>query len=608
MSTGCKEKILSNDYSDWITDYELTPELIAADTGQEDYCYRQVDEELGLVFSKRTGEYPLGPINPSYRQIPALFGLQQAQVRVSGEPFDAGPLMASGILQVQRPPLNLTGKGIIIAFIDTGIDYRNPVFLKPDGTSRILAIWDQTLQEGEPPEGFFYGTEYRRDEINEALRAPDPFGVVPSRDENGHGTAMASVAAGSALREGSLFTGAAPEADILVVKLKECKPYLRDYYLLPEGVPAYQSTDLMMAIEYADQFARTFFQPVVFCIGVGSSYGSHSGTSPFSSYLNRIGRKRSRAVVIGGGNEGNTGHHYSGRLDPASGRLNPASDRLNPVGSEAEEGSKAASKDEIEIQVGEGQRGFLAGIWGKAPNRFSLSLRSPGGEEVSTVGFRLGETREFGFVYEPSRIRITFLLVEGGTGDELILLRFENPTPGIWTLVLVNESGLEDAAFHIWLPISSFLGGETYFLKPDPDLTLTIPAYAGDCITVASYYDKNNSIYVRSGRGFSRANEVKPDLAAPGVEISAVLRGLADEVRLGRVSGSSMSAAITAGGVAQFLEWLWKNQRVAYLRSNEVKNYLIRGAVRDSGLTYPNRQWGYGKLNLQGVFDSLAGV
>ncbi len=594
MSTGCKEKILSNDYSDWITDYELTPELIAASTGQEDYCYRQVDEELGLVFSKRGGEHPLGPINPSYRQIPALFGLQQAEVRVSGEPFDSGPLTASGILQVQRPPLNLTGKGIIIAFIDTGIDYRNPIFLKPDGTSRILAIWDQTLQEGEPPEGFFYGTEYRRDRINEALGALDPLTVVPSRDENGHGTAMASVAAGSTLEEGSLFTGAAPQADILVVKLKECKPYLRDYYLLPEGIEAYQSTDLIMAIEYADQFARTFFQPVVFCIGVGSSYGSHSGTSPLSNYLNRIGRKRSRAVVIGGGNEGNTAHHYSGRLDPA--------------GSETAGGTEGESKEEIEIQVGEGQRGFLAGIWGKAPNRFSLSLRSPRGEEVSTVGLQSGESREFRFIYEQSRIRITFLLVEGGTGDELILIRFANPTPGIWTLILVNESGLEDAPFHIWLPISEFLGGETYFLKPDPDITMTIPSYAGDCITVASYYDENNSIYVRSGRGFSRGYEVKPDLAAPGVDISAVLRGLADEVRLGRVSGSSMAAAITAGGVAQFLEWLWKNQNVGYLRSNEVKNYLIRGAVRDSGLTYPNRQWGYGKLNIQGIFDLLAGV
>ena len=237
----------------------------------------------------------------------------------------------------------------------------------------------------------------------------------------------------------------------------------------------------------------------------------------------------------------------------------------------------------------------------------SLGIRSPGGETIPNTGIRVGRGVEYQFVYEQTNITVSYALVEGATGDELITIRFENPTPGIWTIILQNDSGLPGAEFHIWLPISQFLSGETYFLQPNPNITLTIPSYAQDCITVSSYSDRSNSIYVRSGRGFSRGSIIKPDLAAPAVDISAVVRGLPGEVRLGRITGSSMAAAITAGGVAQFMQWAVTDKHANYLRSSEVKNYLIRGAVRDPGLNYPNQQWGFGKLSIQGVFDSLAG-
>lgn len=590
MAVSCKEMILSNDYRDWIIDFELTPELIELNSTGADYCYRQIDQQLGLGFFERDPMNPMGLLNTAYQHIPNVFGLQQESVVVSGEPFDPSPLINSGITQVQREPLNLTGKGTIIAFLDTGIDYQNPVFLNTDGSSRILAIWDQTIQTGEPPESFYYGTEYSRDKINEALRSSNPLEIVPSIDSNGHGTAIASVAAGSRVSDGGLFMGAAPDADILVIKLKECKPYLREYYLLPEEVPVYQSTDIIMAIEYADSFARAFYRPVIFCIGVGSSFGSHSGNSPLSAYLNRIAAKRSRVVVIAGGNEGNTAHHFEGQVDPVEGN------------------NKEESQEEIEIRVGEGERGFIAEVWGKAPNLFSLAIRSPGGETVPNMGVRVDRGVEYQFVYERTEITVNYALVEGATGDELITLRFQNPTPGIWTIILQNDSGLPGAVFHIWIPISQFLSGETYFLQPNPDITLTIPGYADECITTSSYSDRSNSIYVRSGRGFSRGSIIKPDIAAPAVDVSVVMRGLPGEVRLGRMTGSSVGAAITAGGIAQFMEWAVTNRNANYLRSSEVKNYLIRGAIRDPGLNYPNRQWGFGKLSIQGIFDSLAGA
>ena len=588
MPESCREKIISNDYADLIIDFEITEELLDMDTSNLDYCYRQIDRGLGLVFTKRNQMEPVGLLNYSYQRIPSLFGLQELVTESTGQIFDATPLVNSGIWEVQQKPLNLTGKGTIIAFIDTGIDYTNPVFRNPDGSSRILAIWDQTIQDGTPPEGFEYGTQYTRENINEALQSEQPFNVVPSRDENGHGTYIASIAAGSRIDGGSTFVGAACDADILIVKLKECKAYLRDYYLIPQETNAYQATDIIMALEYADTFARSFYRPVIFCIALGTSYGSHSGNSPLSNYMNRLASKRSRIFVVGGGNEGNASHHYQGDLSPANG--------------------EEISQEEIEIRVGENERGFLAEIWGKSPNVFSLAIRTPGGEEVPNTGVRVDRGIEYRFVYERTVITVSYALVEGSTGDELITLRFQNPTPGIWTLILQNESGLKNAGFHIWLPISGFLSSETYFLSPNPDITLTIPGYATDVITTSSYSDRTNSIYVRSGRGFSRGSDIKPDIAAPAVNVSAVQRGVANEVRIAGVSGAAAGTAITAGGVADFMQWAITDRNANYLKSREVKNYFIRGAVRDENLTYPNRLWGFGKLSVQGVFDSLAGL
>lgn len=589
MPVSCKEMILSNDYADWITDFELTEELIDRSNSELEYCYRQIDRALGLVFVKREQMEPIGLLNYAYQRIPGLFGLQELVTESVGQVFDPTPLNSSGISDVQQAPLSLTGRGAIIAFLDTGIEYQNPVFRNVDGSSRILAIWDQTIQTGTPPEGFVYGTEYSREMINQALQNENPFSVVPSRDTNGHGTAVASIAAGSSIEGGSRFQGAAPEADILVIKLKECKQYLRDYYLIPNEVVAYQATDIIMALEYADTFARSFFRPVIFCIALGSSYGSHSGNSPLSDYMNRLAEKRSRIFVVGGGNEGNTSHHYEGNL----GSIN---------------GNRESVMEEIEIRVGENERGFITEIWGKSPNVFSLAIRSPGGEEIPNTGVRTDRGIEYEFIYEKTQITVSYALVEGSTGDELITVQFQNPTEGIWTLLLQSDQGLQNAMFHIWLPISRFLSSETYFLKPSPNITMTIPAYAENVITVSAYSDRTNSIYVRSGRGFSRSSEIKPDIAAPAVGISAALRGIGSELRVGKVTGSSAAAAIAAGGAADFMQWAVTEGNANYLKSGEVKNYFIRGATRDDNLSYPNRLWGFGKLSLQGVFDSLAGL
>lgn len=460
-----------------------------------------------------------------------------------------------------------------------GIDYTNPAFRDSEGNSRILAIWDQTIQTGTPPEGFQYGTEYTRSEINRALQSDSPYDIVPSRDENGHGSAMAGVAAGSRLENGLSYFGAAPEADIVVVKLKECKPYLREFFLVPPGVPAYQENDIMLAAQYADSFADLFDRPVVIVLGLGTNYGDHAGNSSLARYLNVLAIQRSRAVVVCGGNEGNAGHHFQGSLGTQS--------------------RAGASNTAVEVRVGENAQGFMLELWGNVPDIFTVSVRSPGGETIPPIRLGIQGSITYGFVYERTRVTIVGTLVEAASGEELVLMRVENPTPGIWTFQVQPAGTIYNGVFHLWLPITQFLNVPVYFLAPTPYITLTDPAPAADVISVSTYDDANNSFYINSGRGYTRTGIIKPDFAAPGVNISTIR---------GKETGSSLAAAITAGAVAQFMQWAVVDGNNTMVESREIKNYFIRGASRSSDVAYPNREWGYGRLNVAGTFDALIGV
>lgn len=575
--------ILSEDTYDIITDFSDS-EFLRDETD----CYETIGEEFLILYLSglgiRSPEIDFFP----YHNMPKLYGLMQLSPSGSSDtaplssgeapgaaPFDPGALIASGITQVQRPPLNLTGQGVILCFIDTGIDYRDPAFLDENGNSRILALWDQTIQTGTPPDGLKYGSEYRREDINRALRSEDPYSIVPSLDTNGHGSVLAGVAAGSLVRQGSPYIGAAPNADIVVVKLKECKQYLRNFYLVPDGVPAYQENDIMLAIKYAESFVRLFERPVVICLGLGTNQGDHAGSSSLSRYLSYYAIRRSRAAIVCGGNEGNAAHHYHGMLNELT--------------------SEGSFRD-VEIRVSEGCLGFWLEIWGTLPDAFNLSLRTPGGENIPELRLGLQQSITYSLIYEKSRVTIDSTLVEENSGEELILVRIQDPTPGIWTFRISAIGRLHNGSFHMWLPITEFLSAPVYFLNPDPSMTLTEPSMAPEVMSVSTYNAENNSFYAESGRGFGRTGQIRPDLSAPGVNVSTIR---------GRRTGSSLAAAITAGAVAQFFQWavIEGNNRLA--ESREIRSYFIRGAVRTPGLSYPNREWGYGRLNLEETFQAL---
>ena len=486
-----RELILSENAYDIITDYPL--EGLLRDGSS---CYVQVEGNYHIVYVDSPGLSEREVTLPDYQNVPKLYGLMQLAPGQAA--FDPGNLIASGITQVQGLPLKLTGRGVVVCVIDTGIDYTNGAFRDENGNSRILAIWDQTDQTGTPPSGFYYGSEYRREQINAALQAEKPYEIVPTRDELRHGSSMAGVAAGSNVRIGRQYLGAAPEADIVVVKLKQCKEYLRRLYLVQEDVPAYQENDIMLGIKYADSFARTFERPVVICLGLGTNLGDHTGSSVLSRYLDLIALKRSRAVVVTGGNEGNAAHHFEGQLQGGE----PLRD--------------------VEVRVGENASGFWLEIWGSLPDTINVSARTPGGEVLAPVSLGLRQSITYSFVYEKSRVTVSGSRVEASSGDQVLLFRVSEPTEGIWTFRVQTVGQIFNGRFHAWLPITEFLNTEVYFLSPTPYVTLTEPSMAAEILSVSAYNGENASFYIESGRGFDRRGAVRPDLAAPGVNVSTI--------------------------------------------------------------------------------------
>ncbi|MBS6161402.1 MAG: S8 family peptidase [Firmicutes bacterium] len=500
-----------------------------------------------------------------YNTIPKLFTL-----------LDLESLEASGILAVQNQPvLGLKGQDVLIGFIDTGIDYTHPAFRRPDGLSRIVGIWDQTLQTGQPPFDLSYGTAYSQEELNQALGMEDPFSLVPSRDENGHGTFLAGVAAGSALPQQS-FSGAAPEALIAMVKLKPAKEYLKEIFYVTGSAPAYQSTDIMLGIRYLILLADALKKPLVLCLGLGSNQGSHSGSSPLDSMLSVTDQYRGIHAVTAAGNEAGKAHHFYGTA------------------------ANSGAYEAVEILVEPGTSGFCAELWGQPPEVYAVGFESPLGEVIQKLPPRISFSENISFILENTRIFVTSEIVQTVSGHQLIFIRFSDPTPGSWKIRVYTDS-FNNGNYHIWLPITGFSDPDVRFLRPNPDTTLTVPSASVSTMTTAAYNAYDNSLFPNSSRGFTRTGQIKPDFAAPGVNVFGPnLRG-----GFTTATGTSVAAAITAGACAQIVEWGMGRTPPRIFNNTELKSLFIRGADRSRQELYPNREWGYGTLNVYQVFSSL---
>ncbi|MBE5960086.1 MAG: peptidase S8 [Lachnospiraceae bacterium] len=556
---------------------EKTWELIVKYNGDLD----RVSREVGFLYSLLLNGYAILEIGDS--KVPLLS--RYSEIEFIEKPMQlfyevAEARAVSCILPLQTSQYNLYGEGVIVAVVDSGIDYAHPDFRNEDGTTRILALWDQSIRpetiditkqpDGEipgPPEGFVGGTVFSQEKINQALQKrtrQEQLEIVPSVDLSGHGTHVTGIAAGNGRASQGRYRGVAPRSDLLIVKLGNS---------LNESFP--RTTQLMTAIDYVIREAIKIGKPLAINISFGNNYGSHDGNSILEQYINDASNIWKTSIVIGTGNEGAGRTHTAGILD----RTQTA---------------------EVELVIAEGQRSINLQIWKNYYDRFDVTLIHPSGNRVGPIPevlgkqqFQLERTNIFLYYGEPKPInRAQEIYIEFTPVDRTM-------SSGIWKIQLTPRRILT-GNYDMWLPTTSQLSEGTGFNRPVSDTTLTIPSAAASAISVGAYDSNLDSYAFFSGRGFTRGNNlVKPDIVAPGVDINAPAPGGGYTIK----SGTSMATPFVTGSAAIMMEWGIVNNNDPYLYGEKIKAYLISGARRLPGFSvWPNQELGYGALCLR---DSL---
>ncbi len=494
---------------------------------------------------------------------------------------------ASCIYPVTARAPYLTGKGVLVAVIDSGIDFESPEFRDAQGNTRIQFLWDQTLNarqvdaqlpeenqeftgKAAPPEGFGIGVEFSKYRIDAALKSRFPKRVVPSFDTSGHGTSVAAIAAaGGRLLEGQ-YQGVAPECELLVVKMGTP---------MPNSFP--KTTELMRAMTYVVKKAVELGRPLAINLSFGNTYGSHEGTSLVERFLDNASEIGRCVVCVGSGNEGAAGGHAAGSFGPGAG---------------------SSEGRQIELSVGNYQTSFSVQLWKEYVDIFEIELISPGGRRVAVdmqmTGGRsviLEETQVLIYVGEPSPYSINQEIYF----DFLPLNRYVDQ--GIWTFGLYPVKTVT-GSYDLYLPGNTVLNAGTRFFTPTPEKTLTIPSTASKVITVGAYDTAYEAYADFSGRGYPLMSisgariaqrEVKPDLAAPGVDIGTI----GPDNTFVQVSGTSFATPFVTGSAALMMEWGIVRGNDPFLYGEKVKAYLRRGAKMIRGeREYPNEKVGYGAL------------
>ena len=473
---------------------------------------------------------------------------------------------ASCITQVQRDEpgnLQLTGRGVLIGIVDSGVDYRHPAFLTADGKSRILRLWDQSIP-GNPPEGYATGTEYTNEEINEALSLSVQegrrlHGHRHREDGSGHGTAVLGVAAGSDFSRGAVNRGVAYESDLLVVKM---------------GIPRQDSfprtTELMQGVDYLVRQAIRLGRPIALNLSFGNNYGSHRGDSLLETYLDNVSGMGKNVICVGMGNNGNDALHTGGKLSPGE-------------------------IQEIELGVGAFEPTLNVQLWKNYEDEMEIYLEHPAGERVGplfeTLGaqrWQAGNTELLIYYGKPAPYHVTQeIYVDFLAWDE------KNPyvDSGVWKIILAARN-IKNGEYFLWLPGGKTLNPGTAFYLPRPQGTLTIPATARRVISVGAYDARQNTYADFSGRGCRALPYPKPDLVAPGVDIYAPRSGGG----YASFTGTSFSTPFVTGAAALLMEWGITRRKDPYLYGEKLKAYLRRGAKALQGSEkLPNDLIGWGE-------------
>ena len=480
-------------------------------------------------------------------------------------------------------PDTLTGKGTMIAIIDSGIDFRHPDFRNPDGTTRIAFLWDQTIAPDtargwSSPEGYPLGTLFTKEQINLALSAPtlsESQKICPSTDLSGHGTHVAGISAGNGRASSGVYRGVAYEAELIVVKLGT-----------PQSLGFPSTTQLMQAVDFCIRLGISLQIPLAINLSFGNTYGSHSGTSLLETYLDSVSAISKSCIIVGSGNEGTGSGHTSGTFLP-----NAETGLLLPT---------APDSQVVELAIGNYETSLGLQLWKNYSDDIELILFPP-----SAQSFRLST--------EPGIHRITAgdtqLFVTSASPSpysiyQEIYIDFQPSTPspissyleaGIWRIELIPRI-IRDGNWDMWLPASNVRNQNTRFLTPTPDRTLTIPSTASKVITVGAYNASSDQPAPFSGRGFTwSTNFIKPDIVAPGVDIISCAPGGGYTSK----TGTSMATPFVTGSCSILMQWGILDGNDPYLYGEKIKATLIRSSRRLAFTSeYPNKIVGWGRLCL----------
>lgn len=467
---------------------------------------------------------------------------------------------ASCILPVQNGADGLTGEGILVGIVDSGVDYFHPDFRNEDGSTRILRLWDQSVA-GNPPENYVSGTEYTKEEIDEALALGETEGrrLVPSGDFSGHGTAVLGIAAGNGRASDGVNRGVAYRSDLLVVKMGN-----------PRENSFPRTTELMEGIDYLIRQAVKMRKPIVINVSFGNNYGSHRGDSLLENYIDTVAAMGRTVIVTGTGNNGSQPWHAGGIL-------------------------QQGKTEEIQLAVGAFEPTLNVQLWKDYEDEMEIYLESPSGERIGPLYERLGPQRHL-------LENIELLIYYGKPGpyqlSQEIYIDFipegNYVDSGVWK-VLLSGKRVRSGQYFLWLPGGNVLNRGTGFYSPRAVGTLTIPSTAGKVISVGAYDSRQNAYADFSGRGSQFLPIRKPDLAAPGVSISAPVPGGG----YATVTGTSFAAPFVSGSAALLMEWGIVKGNDPFLYGEKVKAYLRKGAQSVGGYEeYPNVEVGWGRLCL----------
>lgn len=471
---------------------------------------------------------------------------------------------ASCMRPVQAGAMSLSGRGILMGVVDSGVDYRHPDFQNEDGTTRILRLWDQSIP-GNPPRGYVLGTEYTSEQINEALALPEAEGrtLVPSRDASGHGTAVLGIAAGNGRASGGVNRGVAYDSDILAVKLGA-----------PRADSFPRTTELIQGIDYLVRQAVKLGKPLVINLSFGNNYGSHRGDSLLETYIDNVSSVGRTTICTGTGNNGNQALHTGGRLTQGE-------------------------TQQIQLGVGTYEPALNVQLWKAYEDEMDIYLEAPSGVRVGPLYERLGAQRH--------RLENTQLLIYYGKPapyhvTQEIYVDFiparNYVDSGVWKIILQGRN-IKNGEYFLWLPGGNVLNRQTAFYFPRAQGTLTIPATALKIISVGAYDSRLDAYADFSGRGSSLLPYQKPDLSAPGVNIAAPRGGGG----YAAVTGTSFATPFVSGAAALLMQWGIVEGNDLFLYGEKVKAYLRRGARKLPGYEqWPNNEVGYGVLCVR---DSL---